>query len=181
MSASWLRHGLPARTSGAHAGMGQAWRGVVSFGPHGGQPWAGKGELSRLESEGKPHEQLFITPTIFNNLLWNAVVEDGDGYLLAQYSISMRCPSIHRVEKGWGLLHNLETDETLKVLRWFSAGYFNALLRDDGSLQLNDLRFGTFSGRGLEADDYILRFKLIDLGPDKPYGFERAHGGPPDR
>ena len=135
-----------------------------------------------LEAQGKPHEQLFITPTIFNNLLWNAVVEDGDGYLLAQYSILDEVPiAFHRVEKGWGLLHNLETDETLRVLRWFSAGYFNAVLRDDGSLQLNDLRFGTFSGRGLDADDYIFRFKLIDHGPDQPYGFERAQGGPPDR
>ena len=135
-----------------------------------------------LASEGKPHDLLFITPTIFNNLLWNAVVEDGDGYLLAQYSIFDEVPiEFHRVEKGWGLLHNRETDETLRVLRWFSAGYFNAVLRDDGSLQLNDLRFGTFSGRGIDADDYIFRFKLIDNGPDQPYGFERAQGGPPDR
>jgi hypothetical protein len=66
-------------------------------------------------------------------------------------------------------------------LRWFSAGYLNAVRRDDGSLQLNDLRFGTFTGRGEGADDYIFRFKLIDHGPNAPYGFERAQGGPPDR
>jgi len=65
-------------------------------------------------------------------------------------------------------------------LRWFSAGYYNAVLRDDGSLQVNDLRFGSFSGRGTDADDYIFRFKLIDRGPDAAYGFERAQGGPPD-
>ena len=137
---------------------------------------------SGLEAQGKSHEQLFITPTIFNNLLWNAVVDDGDGYLLAQYSILDEVPiQFHRVDKGWELLHNLETDETLKVLRWFSAGYFNAVLRNDGSLQLNDLRFGTFSGRGLDADDYIFRFELIDRGPDEPYGFGRPEGGPPDQ
>lgn len=137
---------------------------------------------SALQAQDKPHEALFITPTIFNNLLWNAVVDDGDGYLLAQYSILDEVPiQFHRVEKGWDLLHNLETDETLKVLRWFSAGYFNAVLRDDGSLQLNDLRFGTFSGRGRDADDYIFRFKLIDQGPDAPYGFGRPEGGPPDQ
>lgn len=137
---------------------------------------------SGLEAQGKSHEQLFITPTIFNNLLWNAVVDDGDGYLLAQYSILDEIPiQFHRVDKGWELLHNLETDETLKVLRWFSAGYFNAVLRNDGSLQLNDLRFGTFSGRGLDADDYIFRFELIDRGPDEPYGFGRPEGGPPDQ
>lgn len=137
---------------------------------------------SALEAQGKSHEQLFITPTIFNNLLWNAVVDDGDRYLLAQYSILDEVPiQFHRVDKGWELLHNLETDETLKVLRWFSAGYFNAVLRNDGSLQLNDLRFGTFSGRGLDADDYIFRFELIDRGPDEPYGFGRPEGGPPDQ
>ena len=26
----------------------------------------------------------------------------------------------------------------------------------------------------------IFRFKLIDQGPEKSYGFERAQGGPPD-
>ena len=62
----------------------------------------------------------------------------------------------------------------------FSAGYFNAVRREDGSLQLNDLRFGTFSGRAEDPDDYIFRFNLMDRGPSLPYGFERAQGGPPD-
>jgi inner membrane protein len=135
-----------------------------------------------LEAQGKSHEQLFITPTIFNNVLWNAVVEDGDGYLLGQHSMFDEVPiQFHRVDKGWDLLHNLDTDETLRVLRWFSDGHFNAVMREDGSLQLNDLRFGTFSGRGEGADDYIFRFTLIDNGPDQPYGFSRAQGGPPDQ
>ena len=56
----------------------------------------------------------------------------------------------------------------------------NAVRRHDGSLQLNDLRFGTFSGSAKDADDYIFRFKLIDRGPQEAYGFERAQGGPPD-
>lgn len=135
-----------------------------------------------LEANSKSSEALFITPTIFNNVLWNAVVEDGDGYLLGQYSIFDEVPiQFHRVDKGWGLLHNLDTDQTLRVLRWFSDGHYNAVLREDGQLQLNDLRFGTFSGRGEGADDYIFRFTLIDNGPNQPYGFSRAKGGPPDR
>ena len=134
-----------------------------------------------LAEQGRTCEKFHITPTIFNNLLWNVVVDAGDEYLLAQHSILDEIPiTFHPVEKGYGLLHNLETDETLRVLRWFSAGYYNAVLRDDGSLQVNDLRFGSFSGRGTDADDYIFRFKLIDRGPDESYGFERAQGGPPD-
>ena len=88
--------------------------------------------------------------------------------------------TFHPVSKGHDLLHNLDTDETLNVLRWFSAGFFNAVQREDGTLQLNDLRFGTFSGQATSPDDYIFRFKLTDLGPNEDYGFERAQGGPPD-
>lgn len=135
-----------------------------------------------LEAQEIAHERFLITPTIFNNLLWNGVVDTGDQYLLAQHSILDEVPIVfHPVDKGYGLLHNVDTDETIKVLRWFSAGYLNAVRRDDGSLQLNDLHFGTYTGRGEGADDYIFRFKLIDHGPHAPYGFERAQGGPPDR
>ncbi|MAI24374.1 MAG: hypothetical protein CL828_09970 [Crocinitomicaceae bacterium] len=124
---------------------------------------------------------LFITPTIFNNVLWNAVADAGDEFLLAQYSIYDEvAPRFHAVPKGYELLHNLDTDETLAVLRWFSAGYFNAVRCDDGQLQLNDLRFGTFSGKANHPDDYIFRFNLEDRGPDASYGFEQAQGGPPD-
>ena len=113
--------------------------------------------------------------------LWNAVVDQGDVFLLAQYSVFDEVPvTFHPISKGHDLLRNLDTDETLRVLRWFSAGYFNAVKREDGTLQLNDLRFGTFSGRATSPDDYIFRFKLTDLGPGKDYGFERAQGGPPD-
>ena len=134
-----------------------------------------------LKDQRIEHSSLFITPTIFNNVLWNAVVDAGDAFLLAQYSIYDEVPpSFHAIPKGHELLHNLDTDETLAVLRWFSAGYFNAVRRDDGQLQLNDLRFGTFSGKATHPDDYIFRFKLEDNGPNAPYGFEQAKGGPPD-
>lgn len=134
-----------------------------------------------LHEQGMSYKHFLITPTIFNNLLWNVVVDTEEAFLLAQYSILDEIPiAFHPTSKGYELLHNLDTDETLGVLRWFSDGYLNAVRRNDGSLQLNDLRFGTFSGRAKDADDYIFRFKLIDHGPQETYGFERAKGGPPD-
>lgn len=134
-----------------------------------------------LHEQGMSYKQFLITPTIFNNLLWNVVVDTEEAFLLAQYSILDEIPiAFHPTNKGYDLLHHLDTDETLGVLRWFSDGYLNAVRRNDGSLQLNDLRFGTFSGRAKDADDYIFRFKLIDHGPQETYGFERAQGGPPD-
>ena len=134
-----------------------------------------------LNAEGLPDARFFITPTIFNNVLWNGVVDAGDSYLLAQHSLFDEVPiSFHAIPKGYELLHDLDTDPTLAVLRWFSAGYYNAVLRDNGDLQINDLRFGTFSGEANHPDDYIFRFNLTDNGAGQPYGFERAQGGPPD-
>lgn len=134
-----------------------------------------------LQDQGRSFEQFLITPTIFNNLLWNVVVDAGDEFLLAQHSILDEIPvAFYSASKGYDLLHNMDADETIGVLQWFSAGYLNAVRRHDGSLQLNDLRFGTFSGSAKDADDYIFRFKLIDRGPQEAYGFERAQGGPPD-
>ena len=134
-----------------------------------------------LKAQGIAFERFFITPTIFNNVLWNGVVDAGDQYLLAQYSFFDEVPlSFHPVDKGFNLLRNPDSDPTLVTLRWFSAGYLNAVQRNDGALQVNDLRFGTFSGKAIDADDYIFRFSLIDQGPHQPYGFQQAQGGPPD-
>lgn len=135
-----------------------------------------------LQDQGRSFEQFLITPTIFNNLLWNVVVDVGDEFLLAQHSILDEIPvAFYSASKGYDLLHNMDADETIGVLQWFSAGYLNAVRRGDGALQLNDLRFGTFSGRAENADDYIFRFELFDQGPTEPYGFKRAEGGPPDK
>ena len=134
-----------------------------------------------LAKQDIAHERFFITPTIFNNVLWNGVVDAGEVYLLAQHSFYDEVPvTFTPVAKGFDLLHNIDTDPTLATLRWFSAGYLNAVRRDDGQLQVNDLRFGTFSGEATGPDDYIFRFNLVDHGPDMPYGFQQAQGGPPD-
>jgi hypothetical protein len=115
-------------------------------------------------------------------VLWNVVVDTGDSFLLAQHSIFDEIPvHFQPVSKGYELLYNMSSDETIAVLRWFSAGYLNAVRRSDGALQLNDLRFGTFSGRAENADDYIFRFDLLERGPTEPYGFKRVEGGPPDK
>ena len=54
-----------------------------------------------LKDQRIEYASLFITPTIFNNVLWNAVVDAGDEFLLAQYSIYDEvAPSFHAVPKG---------------------------------------------------------------------------------
>ena len=55
--------------------------------------------------------------------------------------------------------------------------YFNAVRRDDGQLQLNDLRLD-LSGKATHPDDYIFRFNLKTAG--RAIRVRQAQGGPPD-
>ena len=45
-----------------------------------------------LAKQDIAYERFFITPTIFNNVLWNGVVDAGDVYLLAQHSFYDEVP-----------------------------------------------------------------------------------------
>ena len=54
-----------------------------------------------LKDQRIEYASLFITLTIFNNVL-NAVVDAGDEFLLAQYSIYDEvAPSFHAIPKGY--------------------------------------------------------------------------------
>ncbi|MEM6966922.1 MAG: metal-dependent hydrolase, partial [Bacteroidota bacterium] len=56
----------------------------------------------------------------------------------------------------------------------FSNDYFTIIVREDGKLQLNDLRFGTFGAEDFpKEDEYIFRF-ILEQGED---GKIDAHEG----
>ena len=52
--------------------------------------------------------------------------------------------------------------------------------RPDGGLQVNDLRFGTFSGKATDADDYIFRFNWWTWGLIKLTVFSKPRRTPDD-
>ena len=122
-----------------------------------------------LKDQRIEYASLFITPTIFNNVLWNAVIDAGDEFFLAQYSIYDEVAPSFRHPQRLRMLHNLGRRDarraSLVQRRLLQRG-----ARDDGQLQLNDLRFGTFSGKATHPDDHIFRFNLEDRGPARHTG-----------
>gem|GEM_PF-4044558 len=56
-----------------------------------------------------------------------------------------------------------ENDHDIRLLRWFSRGYFNVICRTDGRLQLNDLRFGSLNRHFERETDYVFRFVLEEV------------------
>lgn len=118
---------------------------------------------SSLEREGYRYERYMTSPTIFNNILWQGLAEGDTAYYHGFYSLlddSAAVLDFNIFPKNHELLAGHETDREVAILRWFSKDYYNVLKREDGSLQLNDLRFGLIKDKYERPEDYIFRFNL---------------------
>lgn len=118
-----------------------------------------------LSQQGITYQKMMITPTILNNLLWQGVAEGDSTYYLGNYSIldkKAEIPSFTSVPKQHELLAPYEGQRAVKILSWFSKGYYNVLEKPDGTFQLNDLRFGTF-GEYKNENSYIFQFNLREI------------------
>lgn len=116
-----------------------------------------------LQREGIAHERLMVSPTIFNNVLWQGMAENDTAYFHGMYSILDKEPrvlSFSVIPKGHDLLKSYEKDRTAGILKWFSDGYYSVLVREDGTLQFNDLRFGALGETFKSDKDFVFRFLL---------------------
>lgn len=116
-----------------------------------------------LAAQRIAHQRCMTSPTILNNFLWNGLAEGDTAFYHGQYSIFDSEPVFSPlvvIPKGHELIAGHEQDQSIRILRWFSNGYYNVIKRKDGRLQLNDLRFGSFDGTFDSEEDYIFRFVL---------------------
>jgi len=137
---------------------------------------------SSLEREDIVYERYLTTPTILNNVLWHCVAEGDSSFYIGSYSLLDKVPEIRdlqEVPKNEYLVEGGENDRTIKTLRWFSDRYNGFMLRDDGKIQVNDLRYGGFNTNWNDPDAYIFKF-LLDKQEDGSFSMEESIGGPPD-
>lgn len=135
-----------------------------------------------LIAENIKYSRFFTSPTILNNVLWSGVAETSDHYYHGQYSLLDAEPKfkLAKFAKNHDLLKgNLESDKVIKTLRWFSDDYYAVMQREDGKLQINDMRYGTFRGSGDSEKDFIFNFP-VELQTDGSYKLLKTQGGPPE-
>ena len=132
-----------------------------------------------MENQQIPVERYVSNTSILNNIVWNCTAESKDHFYIGQYSLFDEVDvTFTKIEKNQAALNNIDSDYTIKTLRWFSDDYFS-VTPVGNRYQFNDLRFGTFSGEGGDADDFIFKFILADRGQDGYY-LEETLGGPPE-
>lgn len=129
-----------------------------------------------LQAQNHPSERVFTKPTAFNNLLWMGISEGEEGFYVGYYSLLDSHPpvSFEYVPKRHDLLDEATHNPFVDRLRWFSRGYFIVRRASDGTLHIQDLRFGR-SDLGLTDDGkYIFTFNLQYNDNGTITGFSRT-------
>jgi len=135
-----------------------------------------------LSSQSIEYQRFMTTPSILNNILWQGVAETDDGYYLGSYSLFDSQPEISftKVNRNENLVStSFSEDKTLRILKWFTNGYYNVITRKDGNFQVNDLRYGSLNGGYLDENSYVFRFPL-EMDSDGSYQVIASDGGPPE-
>ncbi|HFA50319.1 MAG TPA: metal-dependent hydrolase [Bacteroidetes bacterium] len=118
-----------------------------------------------LKKEGIQYKRYMSGPTILNNFLWLGVAEGDSAYYHGYYSFFDKKPVIKKfttLPKHHERIEHLKDKREIKILKWFSKNYYNVIVRRDGHLQLNDLRYGSFEEELKDENDYIFKFILTE-------------------
>ncbi len=116
-----------------------------------------------LERKNIAYNRVHVSPTIFNNILWQGLAESDTAYYYGMYSLLDREPRVQSfsiIPKSHQLLDAYPDDRTAGILKWFSNGYYTVLPRADGALQFIDLRFGAMDEKVKADRDFVFRFIL---------------------
>lgn len=129
-----------------------------------------------LDQQGVDYERVFTTPTPFNNLLWRATADTGDGFLVGHYSLldDDRRIDFLNVPQRTNLVERFAGQAPLERLQWFSRGYYTASHRGD-TLLVHDLRFARSDLWLGDEGDYVFTFRLQRSPQDEDVlvGFEQ--------
>ena len=117
-----------------------------------------------LAREGILAKRYMTSPSILSNILWNGIAETDSSYYYSNYSIfdsQKEFLNFIELKKDYSYIKGHENDRAIRILKWFSNGYFNVIYNKEGNYwQLNDLRYGSRDGTFDSGADYIFKFKL---------------------
>ena len=108
------------------------------------------------------YQRMFVKPTIFNNVLWRAIVETPDGYLVGFHSrLDDRPPQdfVHFQRNAQYLVPHMGEPIVRDLLR-VSDGYYQVVERD-GELYFHDLRYGQAFEWLRDDRPHVFTYRLI--------------------
>lgn len=130
---------------------------------------------SALNDAGIPYERMMISPSFFNNVLWQGLAQNDHYVWSGVYSHldDDRPIRFQQVAKRDDLLEPYRGSEAVEKLLWFSMGYHRVVERE-GELHFDDYhvaRMDALSGEAT-ADVSVFSFRLLGLD-EGPVRFEQ--------
>ncbi|MEX0336470.1 metal-dependent hydrolase [Vibrio tubiashii] len=113
------------------------------------QQWVASRVEQNLLAQNLPNQQVLITPTPFNTLLWRVVVMDDGKYWEGLASVLDSDQRIDFIPHSLGQWPLDEKPETLRGLQAFSHNYLNYRV-EEGELIVSDLRLGMANNLAFE-------------------------------
>jgi len=115
---------------------------------------------SNLEKQGMSYERISNRPSPFNTILWAAIIEQEDNYLMGEYSLFDTKPiRFTSFPKNHELLGSLSKEDKIKRLIKITQDWY-VIEEKKGELYFNDLRFGLMSLDPNE-DRFAFSYKII--------------------
>ncbi|KXK39664.1 MAG: metal-dependent hydrolase [Saprospiraceae bacterium] len=118
---------------------------------------------SSLDEAGVRYERYMTSPSLMTNILWSGVAETDTSYVFGSYSFfdTETRFLLHTIKKDRANLNDqLNSDSTLKTLRWFSDDYYIMERESDQKIKYYDLRFGAFKLSPEQPEKFMFNFDL---------------------
>jgi inner membrane protein len=116
-----------------------------------------------VSEKGISGKQLFVTPTLFNTMLWQVAAEDSSGIWMGYYAIcdGKKTPELFYLSRYPQQAIPKETEGKINRLKPFARDLYTVSYQN-GRFYFNNLRFGTVDGWMTENPEPALAYDLSD-------------------
>ena len=118
---------------------------------------------------------MITNPTAFNSVLWTALVETEDTYLVGYYSLldGNKDANFFEIKKDHSFPGNMKNESFVKRVIKLSQGWY-LVVRDGDKTYINDMRFGQM-GMGDDPNSFVFSHEcwyedgILKLKQRKPH------------
>ena len=117
-----------------------------------------------LSAHNLSWQRIFTSPTLFNNILWHTIAEADSVYYQGDYALTDHLKAVKirdTLVKNHHLLTPYALAQPVKILTWFSHGYYAVTPVAENTWHVCDLRYGG----GVAGEACVMGF-IVTVGPN---------------
>jgi len=114
-----------------------------------------------LQEQGMSYSRMTTNPAPLNQILWSALVETNDGYLIGYYSHfdEDKHVDFEFFPKNHELLDPISDDAGVQKILRFTKGFYTVAPTDEGFM-VNDLRFGKIKNWKTGEGEFVFKYLI---------------------